>query len=84
MVNTTTSISIEKAFLADLVDSKLRLLDQDIRNILATWQYRSITAFLEDSKNGTLKEAEDDAVCMRNLLDEREELLAKRKQWDSS
>lgn len=84
MVNTTTSISIDKSVLADLVDSKLRLLDQDIRNILASWQYRSITSFLEDSKNGTLKEAEDDAVCMRNLLDEREDLLAKRKQWDSS
>ncbi|HME51973.1 MAG TPA: hypothetical protein VKM55_07135 [Candidatus Lokiarchaeia archaeon] len=75
------SIPVEKDVLVDLVDSKLRLINQDIQQILEKWNYKSATTFLYDARNGELKEAEDDAVCMRNLLDDRDALLVKKEEW---
>ncbi len=38
--------------------------------------------FLLDARDGTLGEAEDDAVCMRNLIDKREELFQLKYKWN--
>nr|MDO8117922.1 hypothetical protein [Candidatus Sigynarchaeota archaeon] len=76
------SIPVEKDLLVDLADSKLRVLNQDIQQILDKWNYKSATTFLEHARNGKLKEAEDDAVCLRNLLDDRDAILTKKKEWN--
>jgi len=78
------SIPVEKDVLVDLVDSKLRLLNQDIQQILDKWKYKSATTFLDHVRSGKLKEAEDDAVCLRNLLDDHDVLLVKKKEWNKA
>ncbi len=78
-----TTISVEKEFLMDLIDSKLKVLQDEIQAILAKWKYTSIEKFLSDARDGTLEEAEDDAVCMRNLTDKREDLFQLKYKWTS-
>ena len=78
-----TIISVEKEFLMDLIDSKLRVLQDEIHTILIKWKYTSIEKFLSDARDGTLEEAEDDAICMRNLTDKREELFQLKYKWNS-
>ena len=51
---------------------KLKLLSnlkQEIERILQKWKYNSSTKFLEHSKDGTLSEAEEDAIILKNLQD---------------
>ena len=78
-----TSISVEKEFLMNLIDSKLKVLQDEIQAILTKWKYTSIEKFLSDARDGTLEEAEDDAVCMRNLTDKREDLFQLKYKWTS-
>jgi hypothetical protein len=78
-----TSISIEKATLNDLVDTKLKVLQDEIQSILEKWQYMDIQAFLQDAKVGKIVDAEDDAVCMRNLVEKRDSFFHLRHRWDS-
>ncbi len=78
-----TTIPVEKEFLIDLIDSKLRVLQNEIQAILNKWKYTSIEKFLSDARDGTLEEAEDDAICMRNLTDKREELFQLKYKWTS-
>jgi len=78
-----TSISVEKEFLMDLIDSKLKVLQDEIQAILTKWKYTSIEKLLSDARDGTLEEAEDDAVCMRNLTDKREDLFQLKYKWTS-
>ena len=77
------SISIEKATLDDLVDTKLKVLQDEIQSILEKWQYTDIQAFLYDAKIGKTVDAEDDAVCMRNLVEKRDSFFRLRHRWDS-
>jgi hypothetical protein len=58
------SITIEKNTLADLVDTKLKVLHDEIRSILERWQYTDIHMFLQHEKTGKITGAEDDEVCM--------------------
>jgi hypothetical protein len=76
-------ISVDKEFLMDLIDSKLRVLQNEIQTILDKWQYTSIEKFLSDARDGTLEEAEDDAICMRNLTDKRGEMFQLKYKWTS-
>ena len=78
-----TTVSVEKEFLMDLIDSKLKVLQDEIQAILKKWKYTSIEKFLSDARDGTLEEAEDDAICMRNLTDKREELFQLKYKWNS-
>ena len=76
-----TMISVDRTFLMDLLDSILKILQDEINKILKKWNYSSIELFLADSKAGIVEETEDDAVCLKNLLDKREELLQYKWQW---
>ena len=78
-----TSISVDKEILMDLIDSKLKVLQDEIHTILKKWNYTSIEKFLSDTRDGALEEAEDDAVCMRNLTDMRDELFQLKYKWNS-
>ena len=76
-----TNVSLEKELAEELIDLKLKYLQDEIQQILARWEYHSATDFLEHARNGTLAEAEDDAITLRHLLDQREELFALRSSW---
>ncbi len=76
-----TMVSIEKEILEDLINHKLHYLQEDIENILKKWNYTISEHFLEDVENGTIRNAEDDAIVLRNLLDEQENLLSLRNTW---
>lgn len=76
-----TTVSLEKELAEELIDLKLKFLQEEIQNILTKWNYQSASDFLEHARNGTLEEAEDDAITLRHLLDQREELFQLRSSW---
>lgn len=77
-----TSIPVEKELLEELIDLKLRFLYDEIDKILNKWKYDDSSKFLQDARDGTIEEAEDDAISLRHLLDQREELLTLKKDWN--
>jgi len=77
-----TSIPVEKELLEELIDFKLRFLYKEIDKILNKWKYEESSKFLQDARDGTIEEAEDDAITLRHFLDQREELLALKKDWN--
>lgn len=77
-----TSIPVEKELLEELIDLKLKFLYDEIDKILNKWKYDESSKFLQDARDGTIEEAEDDAISLRHLLDQREELLALKKDWN--
>ncbi len=81
-VEQMTSIRVEKELLEELVDLKLKFLYEEIDKILSKWEYEEPSKFLKDAKDGTVEEAEDDAITLRHLLDQREELFSLKKKWN--
>ena len=79
-----TTIPVKKELLEELVDLKLKFLYDEIDKVLVKWSYESHTKFLNDAKNGTLEEAENDAITLRHLLDQREELFNLKRDWNMS
>jgi hypothetical protein len=77
-----TSIPVEKELLEELIDFKLKFLYEEIENILNKWKYEESSKFLQDARDGTIEEAEDDAITLRHLLDQREKFLALKKDWN--
>ena len=75
-------ISINKTILEDLVNSKLKILNDEIASMLDRWEHDDIPAFLEAARNGTIDDAEDDAICLRNLVDKRELLFQMKARWN--
>jgi hypothetical protein len=63
-----TRVKLDKTVAEDLLTSKLRILKQCINEILARWDESSTTNFLEKARSGIYKEAEDNAVELRQLL----------------
>lgn len=76
-------ISVDMEFMIELVDFKLRFLKEKIEQILQKWNYSSSNKFLEHSKDGTLSEAEKDAIILKNLQDQIEQLTQKKQEWNS-
>ena len=72
-------VSVDEELLLNLLDFKLNHLKEEIDRILNQWNYTSSPEFLKHAKDGTLSEAEMDAIELRNLNDERERLLAKKR-----
>jgi hypothetical protein len=73
-------ISVDMNFIKELVDFKLRSLKEEIERILLKWKYDSSTEFLQHAKDGTLSEAEEDAIILKNLQDEIETLSRKKRE----
>jgi len=71
-------VSVDEELLMNLLDFKLNHLKEEIDRILTKWNYMSSTEFLKHAKDGTLSEAEMDAIELINLNDERERLLGKK------
>ncbi|HDZ18297.1 hypothetical protein LCGC14_1426210 [marine sediment metagenome] len=78
-----TTIPVKKELLEELVDLKLKFLYDEIDKILAKWSYESPTQLLQDAKTGVLEEAEDDAITLKHLIDQREELFNLKRDWNN-
>jgi len=76
-----TQVKIDKKNLVELVDFKLSRLRKEIERILKKWNYISSNKFLEDARNGTISEAEHDAIILRNLEDEIDALDHQKTIW---
>ncbi len=67
----------------ELVDCKLSFLTSETEKILIQWNYQIPLKFLKDAADGTIEEAEDDAITLRHLIDQREELVKLKASWNS-
>ncbi|TFG21479.1 MAG: hypothetical protein EU529_13515 [Promethearchaeota archaeon] len=74
-------VKIEKEYLAQLVDFKLNHLRKRIEKILKKWGYTSSNKFLGDAKKGTISEAEEEAIILKNLEDEIDRLEHRKAIW---
>jgi hypothetical protein len=74
-------VSVDEELLMNLLDFKLNHLKEEIDRILSKWNYMSSTEFLKHAKDGTLSEAEMDAIELKNLNDERERLLGEKTSF---
>ncbi len=74
---------IDLEFLTDLIDFRVNYLTEEINRILRKWDYTALSDFLMHSKDGTLSKAEEDAIYITTLMDEKEDLLKKKLSWNS-
>ena len=70
-----TSKASEKVILREdvareLIDTKLRVLREEINKILQKWKMKSAEELIEKTRNGKLAESEHDAIVLTNLLQE--------------
>ena len=79
-----TAIPVEKEVLEELLDYKLKFLHQEIDKILSKWSYNNPDLFLQHAKDGTIEEAELDAITLRQLLKEREDAYEFKNEWISN
>jgi len=71
---TSELVNVEKKLLQELLDFKIRSLTEDIDSVLTRWKYNNASHFLEDAKNGTLKNAEMDAILLKQMVADRDKL----------
>ncbi len=75
------SVNLDKALAEELVDLKLHYLQEESKKILNLWGYESATQFLNNAKTGAIREAEEDAITLKQLIADREELLLLKSSW---
>jgi hypothetical protein len=78
---TSELVKVEKELLYELLDFKIRSLTQEIDSILTRWKYNNAPQFLEEAKNGTLKNAEMDAILLKQLVADRDTLQTKKVEY---
>ena len=76
-----TQVSMDKDLAENLINSKLRFIVEEIEKIMQKWKYESLQLFLDESRSGKVRNAEDDAIVLQNLLDDQEELHHIKNQW---
>lgn len=76
-------IRVNRETLEELIDYKLRFLRNEINKILSKWDYTDSELFLKHARDGTIEEAEPDAITLRQLLKERDETYQMKQDWDS-
>lgn len=65
-------------FECKIIEFQIRSLNEEIQNILEKWHYRSSNSFIDDARDGSLKNAEMDAILLRQLIYDRDELIKKK------
>ncbi|MBN1803512.1 MAG: hypothetical protein JW891_18525 [Candidatus Lokiarchaeota archaeon] len=75
-----TTIPVDKEFLDDLIDFKLKALKEEVNKILERWDYKSSNLFLQHAMDGTINEAEEDAIILKNLQDQILDLTNKKQE----
>lgn len=78
-----TTVPVERKFLEELFDYKLKFLQKEINKILAKWNYSNLELFLKHARDGTIEEAEMDAITLRQLLKDREDTYDDKKDFIS-
>lgn len=68
------TITLDKEIATDLIETKLRSLDNQIEKILKRWNMNNIDDFIDAARSGILAESEDDAIDIQNLNDKRNEI----------
>ncbi len=71
---TKMNVSMKKEVAEELVTFKLKQIQILIEEILQRWNEKVIEDFLEKAKDGTLHEAENDAIELKQLVFEEEKL----------
>ena len=74
-------VTLNRELAEDLIDTKLNIINIDIEQILSRWNYTSADKFVEDARKGIIEEAEDDAITLRHLLEQREILFKLKGSW---
>ena len=74
-------VALNRELAEDLIDTKLNIINIDIEQILSRWNYTSADKFVEDARKGIIEEAEDDAITLRHLLEQREILFKLKGSW---
>lgn len=74
------TIELEKELARDLISSKIRHIQQLIEEIMNKWNEKSINDFLNKAETGIYREAENDAIDLKQLLHEEKKL---RKLFES-
>lgn len=59
---------------------KIRSINEDIQKILDRWKYQSENSLISDIRDGILKNAEMDAILLRQLIFDRNELQNKKNK----
>jgi hypothetical protein len=67
-------VYIDRDVAEDLVNYKLRNIQENINKILKRWDETEASIFLEKAKNGTYSEAENDAIDLKQLLLDEKQL----------
>ncbi len=67
-------VYIDRDVAEDLVNYKLRNIQENINKILKRWDENEASIFLEKAKNGTYSEAENDAIDLKQLLLDEKQL----------
>ncbi len=68
------TITFDPEIARDLIETKLRVLNEKIDEILNKWNLSSIEELIEGARTGKLPEAEDDAIDLQNLRDKRSQI----------
>jgi hypothetical protein len=55
-------------------------LYEEIDKILDKWRYEESSKFLQDARDGTIEEAEDDAIVLRQFLNEKKQLFELKQE----
>ena len=79
-----TTIPVDKEILEELLDYKLKFLHKEIDKILTKLNYNNPELFLQHARDGTIEEAEPEAITLRQLLKEREEAYQFKSNWNSA
>ena len=62
------SVTLKEETAKDLIIFRVNNIGQNISLILNKWGYDNAEALLKSAKNGTLKDAEMDAITLRQLV----------------
>ncbi|MFQ5981624.1 MAG: hypothetical protein ACE5OZ_26055 [Candidatus Heimdallarchaeota archaeon] len=62
-------ITLDYEIAKDLIDTKLRLLRNEVAMILDRWNEPSAEIMIRKARSGSLPEAEHDAIVLTNLLE---------------
>ncbi|MFX0098984.1 MAG: hypothetical protein ACFFCS_05340 [Candidatus Hodarchaeota archaeon] len=73
-------VSLDRDLAVDLINYKLRDVQEIIQGILDRWGVTDATTFLKDSKEGKYPESENDAIDLKQLLSEERKLKALLKE----
>ena len=68
------SIKIERETLEELITFKMQHLQTFMRSLLNKWEEENSEDFIQKAKSGELKDAEMDAISMRQLLADHDRL----------